>query len=182
MRDPTQTAIRLIARDRAARLSLVDVGRESGYSHALPNFYFKNKRLLLLEVYAHIVNSAKANIARWARDNVQGGVTPGLQNVFATIRGYLNLAVEDPMSTRALHKLRFESVSSMPQLLEAVQPWSRRFVSELLRAAAGERHPTRRGGCIGGCDADHADDHQHAERGSCAVVGGPVTADAARPR
>ena len=129
MRDPTQTAIRLIARDRAAGLSLVDVGRESGYSHALPNFYFKYKRLLLLEVYAHIVNSAKANIARWARDNAQGGVTPGLQNVFATIRGYLNLAVEDPMSTRALHKLRFESVSSMPQLLEAVQPWSRRFVS-----------------------------------------------------
>ena len=58
----TTTAMRLVAARGAARLSLVDVGRESGYSHSLPNYYFGSKKGLLLHVYRYIVHNARDKI------------------------------------------------------------------------------------------------------------------------
>lgn len=117
-----QTAIRLIARDGASKLSLVDVGRESGYSHSLPNYYFKTKQKLLLEVYTFIVGRFRPNATNWAREHIQKRITPGLVNIEATIRAYLALVRVDPECSRAMNVIWAESFSSMPGLLEEVRP------------------------------------------------------------
>lgn len=117
-----QTAIRLIARDGASKLSLVDVGRESGYSHSLPNYYFKTKEKLLLEVYGFIVGRFRMRATGWAREHISGRITPGLENLDATIRAYLALVRVDPERSRAMNVIWAESFSSMPALLKEVQP------------------------------------------------------------
>ncbi len=117
-----QTAIRLIARDGASKLSLVDVGRESGYSHSLPNYYFKTKEKLLLEVYAFIVGRFRTRATSWAREHIAGRITPGLLNIDATVRAYLALVRVDPQRSRAMNVIWAESFSSMPGLLKEVRP------------------------------------------------------------
>ena len=124
----TTTAMRLVAARGAARLSLVDVGRESGYSHSLPNYYFGSKKGLLLHVYRHIVHNARDKIRNWYRARLPGQVRPGMSSIGATVRGYLGLVHQDPTGSRAMHVLWSESISSMPELIEAVRPMNRRFV------------------------------------------------------
>jgi AcrR family transcriptional regulator len=141
-----QTAIRLIARDGASRLSLVDVGRESGYSHSLPNYYFKTKQKLLLEVYAYIVEDFTVRSSAWVRKHFPGRVTPGLVNIDAAIRSYLALVRVDPERSRAMNVIWAESFSSMPGLLEEVRPSNARtqlFFEEQIRVgvALGEIDP-----------------------------------------
>ncbi len=122
------TTVRLIAARGASRLSLVDVGREAGYSHSLPNYYFRSKRGLLVRVCAHIVDRANAGIPRWARAHATEPIRTGLSNVKATIRGYLGLSQADPTASRALHVLWSEAISSLPELLEVVRPRNRQSV------------------------------------------------------
>jgi len=141
-----QTAIRLIARTGASKLSLVDVGRESGYSHSLPNYYFKTKQKLLLEVYAYIVEDFAIRAAAWMRKHFPGRVTPGLVNIDATIRSYLALVHVNPERSRAMNVIWAESFSSMPGLLEEVRPSNARtqlFFEEQIRVgiAMGEIDP-----------------------------------------
>ncbi len=124
----TTTAMRLVAERGAARLSLVDVGRESGYSHSLPNYYFGSKKGLLLHVYRYIVHNARDKIRNWYRVRLPGQVRPGMSSIGATVRGYLCLVHQDPTGSRAMHVLWSESISSMPELIEAVRPMNRRFV------------------------------------------------------
>ncbi|KQP39875.1 TetR/AcrR family transcriptional regulator [Pseudorhodoferax sp. Leaf274] len=138
-----QTAIRLIARDGASRLSLVDVGRESGYSHSLPNYYFKTKEKLLLEVYGFIVGRFRTRATAWAREHIPGRITPGLLNIDATIRSYLALVRVDPERSRAMNVIWAESFSTMPGLLKEVRPANARtllFFEEEIRTgmAKGE--------------------------------------------
>lgn len=128
-----ETSIRLIAERGAARLSLVDVGRESGYSHSLPNYYFRSKRGLLMQVCAFIIERANERIPRWARAHAIEPIRPGLSNVKATIRAYLGLTQDNPSTSRVLHVLWSEAVSSLPELLEAVRPRNRQSV-EFFRA------------------------------------------------
>ncbi len=71
------TAIRLVAERGATRLSLVDVGRESGYSHSLPNYYFKTKKRLLVEVYARIVANFQQRAKVWAKAHARTPLRPG---------------------------------------------------------------------------------------------------------
>lgn len=123
-----QTAIRLIAERGATRLSLVDVGREAGYSHSLPNYYFGSKAGLLRQVYAHIIGGARPRIRDWARRHHPERIRPGLGNIRATVLAYLGLIGDDPTGARAMHVLWSESISSMPELVDAVQPWNRLFV------------------------------------------------------
>lgn len=142
-----QTAIRLIARDGASKLSLVDVGRESGYSHSLPNYYFKTKQKLLLEVYAFIVGRFRTRATAWAREHIAGRITPGLENIDATVRAYLALVRVDPERSRAMNVIWAESFSSMPGLLEEVRPANARtllFFEEEIRIgiAKGEIDPS----------------------------------------
>lgn len=120
------TAIRLIAQKGASRLSLVDVGRESGYSHSLPNYYFKTKKHLLLEVYAFIVGSFRIRSRAWIKEHMPQPIRPGIGNLEASVRGYLALATTDDTRSRAMHALWSESLSSMPELLEEVGPSNRR--------------------------------------------------------
>ena len=117
-----ETAIRLIARHGASKLSLVDVGRESGYSHSLPNYYFKTKARLLLEVYDFIIGRFKKSAQAWNRNRLGRHPRPGLENIEATIHAYLGLASAEPTRSRALNVLWAESFSSMPELLEEVRP------------------------------------------------------------
>jgi len=128
IRRMTETAIRLVAARGAAKLSLVDVGRESGFSHSLPNYYFGSKKGLLVHVYEFIVQGVSGKIVRWWQKRGFGKIRRGLPNIRATIRGYLGLVDDDPTPSRAWHVLWSESISSMPELLEVVRPMNRRFV------------------------------------------------------
>jgi AcrR family transcriptional regulator len=123
-----ETSIDMISRRGAARLSLVDVGLESGYSHSLPNYYFKSKARLLSAVYAYILERARLRIRTRIKLNEPDKIRPGLQNVQATIRAYLGLIRIDPSGSRAMHSILSESVSSMPELLPAVQPHNRQLL------------------------------------------------------
>lgn len=130
------TAIRLIAKHGAAKLSLVDVGRESGYSHSLPNYYFKSKKRLLAEVFDHILTGFRARAQEWAKTHNPVRVRPGLSNIEATIRAYVGLASEDAVRSRAMHVLWAESFSSMPELQPLARPFNERsvqFFSEQIR-------------------------------------------------
>jgi len=123
-----QTAIRMIAERGATRLSLVDVGRASGYSHSLPNYYFGSKRRLLIDAYEHIVGGAAARFRAWTRRRIPQRIRPGLDDIRATTRAYLGVVHDAATESRALHVMLSESISSMPELLDVVRPWNRRFV------------------------------------------------------
>lgn len=123
-----KTAVRLIAERGATRLSLVDVGREAGYSHSLPNYYFGSKTGLLRQVYAYIIGGARPRIRDRARRCHPDRIRPGLSNIRATVLGYLGLINEDRTGARAMHVLWSESISSMPELVDSVRPWNRLFV------------------------------------------------------
>lgn len=124
-----ETAIRHIAQRGASKLSLVDVGREAGYSHSLPTYYFKTKRRLVLEVCRSIIGGFRERSGNWIRENIGRPVQPGLDSIEATIRAYLGLASQQGSSSvRALHVLWAEACSSMPELLEVVRPFNERSI------------------------------------------------------
>lgn len=116
------TAIRLIAERGATRLSLVDVGRASGYSHSLPNYYFKSKKQLLVEVYTRIVANFQQRSKVWSKARAPGPLRAGMGVIGSTIGAYCNLAAEGRPDSRAMHALWSESLSAMPELLEDVRP------------------------------------------------------------
>lgn len=117
-----ETAIRLVAERGATRLSLVDVGRASGYSHSLPNYYFKTKKHLLVEVYARIVANFQERAKVWAKAHARKPLRPGMSHIESTIGAYCNLAADGRPNSRAMHALWAESISAMPELLEEVRP------------------------------------------------------------
>lgn len=119
------TAIGMIAERGAARLSLVDVGRKAGYSHSLPNYYFKSKTGLLAAVYEQTLKRARVSISSWAKAHSPERVRPGLSNILATTRAYLSLTSADSTTALALHAIISESVTAMPDLLESVRPQNR---------------------------------------------------------
>jgi AcrR family transcriptional regulator len=138
-----ETAIRLIAERGASRLSLVDVGRESGYSHSLPNYYFKTKTRLLLQVYQTISRSFTASAAQWRRRRGLATPTAGLDSVESTVRAYLGLASSHTTRSRAMNVLWAESYSSMPVLLDVAKPLNDEYLQVLeadLRAAVRKGH------------------------------------------
>jgi AcrR family transcriptional regulator len=126
-------AIRLIAQRGASKLSLVDVGLSSGYSHSLPNYYFKTKARLLLEVCRYISDAARERAKAWISDHWTTPIQPGMESIESTIRTYLALATDDAGLTRAMNVLWSESASSMPVLLEAVRPLNHRYLARLER-------------------------------------------------
>jgi len=125
-----ETAIRLIASHGAAKLSLVDVGRESGYSHSLPNYYFKTKKGLLLQVYERILTGFRVHMREWARTRSPVRVRPGLSNVEATIRAYTSLCGGE--RSKAMHVLWAESFSSTPDLQAIVRPFNEQAIQNLM--------------------------------------------------
>ncbi len=126
------TAIRHIAARGASKLSLIDVGRDSGYSHSLPTYYFKTKRQLVLEVCRLIIGAFPRRSGSWIQERTGMRPRPGLETVEATIRAYLALSSGDRSPRmRALHVLWAESCSSMPELLEVVRPFNDRSIKAI---------------------------------------------------
>lgn len=123
-------AMQLISQGGAARLNLVDVGREAGYSHALPHYHFKNKVGLLLAVYHHISDTAGARVKAWLRRRRKAPVPPGLDTIEASIRAYLGLAAGDPTPSRVMNVLWSESASSIPELADTVRATSRSYLAQ----------------------------------------------------
>jgi len=126
-----ETAIRLIAEKGAARLPLVDVGREAGYSHSLPTYYFKTKTRLVVEVYRHIIVSFQSRSRAWIKARFPGRVRSGMENLEATVRAYYGLAGKDPERSRAMHLMWAESFSSVPELREEVRALNARSLAML---------------------------------------------------
>ncbi len=122
------TAIKLIAEHGASRLLLVDVGRQAGYSHGLPNYYFKSKAGLLAAVYEQILQRARVKISGWAKAHSPKPLRPGLGNILATTRAYLGLTRVDSTTSLALHAIISESVTGMPELLDSVRPQNRKLL------------------------------------------------------
>lgn len=139
-RDP---AIRLVAERGATRLSLVDVGRESGYSHSLPNYYFKTKKQLLVQVYTRIVGNFQQRAKVWAKAHARTPSRPGLSHLESTIGAYCNLSTDGP-GARAMHALWAESISSDPP--ESCSRTSARepALAADVRGADPDRDPARR--------------------------------------
>jgi AcrR family transcriptional regulator len=126
-----ETTIRLIAERGASRLSLGDVGRESGYSHSLPNYYFKTKTRLLLQVYQTISRSFAGNAVQWRRRKGLPTPAAGLDSVESTVRSCLGLASNTTTRSRAMNVLWAESYSSIPALLDVAQPLNREYLEAL---------------------------------------------------
>lgn len=141
-----ETAITMISESGVSGLSLVDVGRRSGYSHSLPNYYFKSKSRLLIEVYDFIMRRARARISASAKAAAPGRIRPGWQNVLATVQAYLRLSSVDLETARAMNAIVSESVSSMPDVLPAIRAQNRLlldfFAAEIrLGVSRGEIDP-----------------------------------------
>ena len=123
IRKMIDVAIRLIAEKGASGLSIAEVGLAAGYSHSLPNYHFKTKKNLLLEVYSYIVGDyLRLSKGRMGKREV--GMRPGLDYLEASIRSYF--ALSDTPGARAIHVLWAESVSSLPELHEEIRAANRR--------------------------------------------------------
>lgn len=116
-----KATIELVAEKGASRLTLAEVGRKAGYSHTLPNYYFKNKANLLSLVYANIISRFRDHMAQWTRAQPTAQRKAGLASFLTLVQGYLNGAGIDSPRARATHVLWAESFSSTPELLDEVR-------------------------------------------------------------
>lgn len=117
-------AIRLIGEKGASGLSIAEVGRAAGYSHSLPNYHFKTKKQLLLDVYTFIVSDYLQRSKHQMSGRLGRPVRPGMDYLESTVRAYFGLS--STPGARAIHVLWAESVSSMPELHEEVRASNRR--------------------------------------------------------
>lgn len=114
-----EAAVTLVATKGAARLSLVEVGRLAGYSHTLPNYYFKSRHELLRCAYARSVGAFRRSTA--ARRDVPKPPEAADTAVFDTVRAYLRGERTAPTAARAVNLIAAEAVASLPELLPAVR-------------------------------------------------------------
>ncbi len=129
IRKMIDAAIRLIAEKGASGLSIAEVGRAAGYSHSLPNYHFKTKKQLLLDVYSFIVSDYLRVSKNRMTTQTGRTVRPGLDFLEATVRSYFGLS--DTPGARAIHVLWAESVSSMPELHDEIRESNRRNLDHL---------------------------------------------------
>ena len=116
-----KATIELVAEKGASRLTLAEVGRKAGYSHTLPNYYFKNKATLLSLVYANIISKFRDHMIGWTKARPTAERKAGLASFLTLVQGYLEGARTDSPRARATHVLWAESFSSMPELLDEVR-------------------------------------------------------------
>lgn len=129
IRKMIEVAIRLIAEKGASGLSIAEVGLAAGYSHSLPNYHFKTKKNLLLEVYSYIVGDY-LRLSKGRMGKREGTpVRPGMDYLEATVRSYFGLS--DTPGARAIHVLWAESVSSLPELHEEIRASNRRNLDHI---------------------------------------------------
>jgi len=103
-------AMKLIARNGAARTSLADIGIAAGYSRGLPAERFGTKVQLLKT----LVDSMDA----WFSVRVQAALDGkhGLDAVLARAAAHLEGAISSPIATMALHSLYVEALNVVPEL------------------------------------------------------------------
>ena len=103
-------AMKLIARDGAARTSLADIGIAAGYSRGLPAERFGTK----IQLLTMLVDSMDA----WFAVRVQAALEGkrGLDAVLARAAAHLDGAISSPVATMALHSLYVEAVNVIPEL------------------------------------------------------------------
>lgn len=116
-----KATIELVAEKGASRLTLAEVGRKAGYSHTLPNYYFKNKNNLLSLVYSNIISRFRDHMTAWTRSRPTARRKAGLASLMTLVEGYMEGAKTDSPRARATHVLWAESFSSMPELLGEVR-------------------------------------------------------------
>lgn len=146
-----KATIELVAEKGASRLTLAEVGRKAGYSHTLPNYYFKNKAALLTQVYANIISKYRGYIGRWMKARPRAERKAGLSLFLTLVQGYLEGARTDSPRARATHVLWAESFSSMPELLDEVRRSNQDTVMDI---AAHIRTGIERGEIRHDVDAD----------------------------
>lgn len=142
-----KATIELIAEKGASRLTLAEVGRKAGYSHTLPNYYFKNKTNLLLLVYADITARFRDHMKSWTRTRPTPQRKAGLASLLTLVRGYIEGTKMSSPRARATHALLGESFSAMPELLGEVRQSndeSRSTIADYIRAGI-ERGEIREG-------------------------------------
>ena len=103
-------AMKLIARDGAARSSLADIGLEAGYSRGLPSERFGTK----VELLKALIDSMDAWFAARAQVALEG--KRGLDAVLARAATHLDSTIRSPVATMALHGLYVEALSVIPEL------------------------------------------------------------------
>jgi AcrR family transcriptional regulator len=103
-------AMKLIARNGAARSSLADIGVAAGYSRGLPSERFGTK----VELLKALVDSMDAWFAVRVQVALKG--KRGLDAVLARAAVHLDGAIRSPVATMALHGLYVESLSVIPEL------------------------------------------------------------------
>ena len=103
-------AMKLIARNGAARSSLADIGLAAGYSRGLPSERFGSK----VELLKALVNSMDAWFVARVQPALEG--KHGLDAVLARAAAHLDGAITSPIATMALHSLYVESLSVIPEL------------------------------------------------------------------
>jgi AcrR family transcriptional regulator len=116
-----KATIELVAEKGASRLTLAEVGRKAGYSHTLPNYYFKNKANLLSLVYANIISRFRDYMTQWTRTQPTARRRVGFASFLTLVQGYLEGARTDSPRARATQVLWAESFSSTPELLDEVR-------------------------------------------------------------
>ncbi len=123
--------IELVAEKGASKLTLVEVGRRAGYSHTLPNYYFKTKENLLSGVYSNIISRFREWLVVWMKKRPAARRKAGLASFLTLIEGYLEGTRVDSPRARATHVLWAESFSSMPELLDEVRASHRQTVESI---------------------------------------------------
>lgn len=146
-----KATIELVAEKGASRLTLAEVGRKAGYSHTLPNYYFKNKATLLTLVYANIISRFRDYMGRWTKSRPTAERKAGFASFLTLVKGYLEGARTDSPRARATHVLWAESFSSMPELLDEVR---RNNQDTIVTIAAHIRTGIERGEIRPDVDAD----------------------------
>jgi len=126
-----KATIELVAEKGASRLTLAEVGRKAGYSHTLPNYYFKNKANLLSLVYANIISRFRDYMTQWTKMQPTARRKAGLASFLTLVQGYLEGARIDSPRARATHVLWAESFSSTPELLDEVGRNNRETIASI---------------------------------------------------
>ncbi|GAA5232502.1 TetR/AcrR family transcriptional regulator [Verticiella sediminum] len=124
-----EAAIALIAVKGAAGLTLVDVGRAAGYSHTLPNYYFKSKNELLRQAYGRSVGAFRRRSGAWRRQALRAPVRDDA--LFSTMLAYVHGGCADPAGARAVNLIAAEAVTSLPGLLPEVRLQNERMLALL---------------------------------------------------
>lgn len=137
------SSIRQVGQKGATGLLLADVAHDAGYSHTLPNYYFKSKSSLLKQTYAKAVDAFKASLAASFQAQPGSRRRPGLEVLLTSVHAYLASVSADAVSARAMHVLFADTLLASTELLDEVRVTNHEalefFESQIrLGIAAGE--------------------------------------------